>query len=334
MSVPGEAEGGWRLAVVGIMPLYNKRATVLEAIASALAQTRTLEELVIVDDGSTDGSGDLVAERFAGDLRIRLMRQANAGVSAARNAAIRASAAPLVAFLDADDRWMPRHIEAQAGLMERRPDVMLTFSAAYCHNEATGETRVEGEQIDKAIYVRKTFFQEKLLPASDSVIVRRDALGAVGLFDESLWMGEDTDLWLRIMLRFDWEHVPEPLVWIRRGRPETFEGMERGFEGNERYFRKHRRTFGRGAGGALVWRPAYGAILRLNAIEYFRFHRGWKAMGKLVKAVWIWPFFNPSWVLKAALEYALGPRLYNGAVRIVRACVGCRKRPDASQAES
>ncbi len=93
--------------VAGIMPLYSKRETVGEAIESMLAQTRPPDEIVIVDDGSTDGSDNLVEQRYGKHQVIRLIRQENRGVSAARNAAIRATASPLLAFLDANDKWLP-----------------------------------------------------------------------------------------------------------------------------------------------------------------------------------------------------------------------------------
>jgi glycosyltransferase involved in cell wall biosynthesis len=318
-----EAAGtGPRLAVAAIMPLYNKRATVIEAIESALAQTRPLDEFVIVDDGSTDGSGDLVAERYAGDGRVRLVRQANGGASAARNAGIRATTSPLVTFLDADDRWLPERVAREAALMEARPDCMLVWPAAYLYNEKNGTSLVEGDAIDKTTYVRKTFFPEKLLPACSGVMVRRAALDVVGGFDESLWSGEDTDLWLRIMLRFGFEHIPEPLVWMRRGREETAARQKRGFEGQNLYFAKHRHTFGCGLSGRVIWRSAFGAALRGQAIWYFRHGRPGKAAIKLVRAVAVWPFFNPSWVVKAALECLLGPRAYGWGAAAARRVAG------------
>ena len=328
MSRPASA--GTKLTVAGIMPLYNKLETVIEAIDSMMNQTRPLDEILVVDDGSTDGSGDLVAQRYVGESRLRLLRQPNRGVSAARNTAIRATRCDLVAFLDADDRWLPKRIEMQAALMEQQPDCMLILSAAIYCNETLNITRVEGDRIDKRTYLYKTFFPERALPACSGVMVRREALDEVGLFDESLWMGEDTDLWLRIMIRFGFEHIPEPLVWMRRGRPETLKGMERAFVGNDRYFAKHRYTFGRGPRGQAVWRAGYGSVLRGHAIWYFRHGLGRQAISKLMRAICTWPLFNPVWVVKYGLEFILGAQRYAGAVALVQRMTGRGRREQPS----
>lgn len=316
------ASGVGDVTIAAIIPLYNKRRTVLEAIESVIAQTRPVDEIVIVDDASTDGSFEEVAQRYGGDRRFRLLRHRhNLGVSAARNNAIRSTRCELLAFLDADDRWLPERIEKHAAVMGAKPSCMLAWSAHIIHNEATNVTRVEGERIDKDTYLCSTFFREKLLPASGGVTVRRKALDVVGMFDESLWMGEDTDLWLRIMLRFGFEHIPQPLVWMRRGRQVSIPSMERGFVGNDRYFAKHRYTFGRGLRGQVIWRRAYSSVLRRHASWYFRNGMGLKAMISILKSVAVWPLFDSTITFKYALEYALGTATYTRAVALMRQLV-------------
>jgi glycosyltransferase involved in cell wall biosynthesis len=306
-----------RLAVAGIVPLYNKRGTVLEAVESMLAQARLPDEIVIVDDGSTDGSADLVEQRYGRHPLVRLVRQTNRGVSAARNAAIAATTSPLLAFLDADDRWLPQKLEKQAALMEAKADCAIVFAAAVLCDEKRGSTWVEGARIVRETYLAE-FFREEHLPVCSGVMVRRAALDEVGTFDESLRMGEDHDLWLRIMLRFPFEHLAEPAVWYRCCRPQTLESVENDFRGNDVYFAKHRFTFGRGVRGRVVWRTAYASVLRRQATWYFRNGHGRKALAKLLKAVWTWPFFNPSALAKCGLEYLLGPRAYGAAVSMLR----------------
>lgn len=319
MSVP-EAAG--RLTVAAVMPLYNKRRTVVEAVESVLAQTRVPEEIVIVDDGSSDGSREVVRQRFADEPRVRLIcHETNRGVSAARNTAIRATTAPLIAFLDGDDRWLPTKIERQAALMEERPEAMLVWVAAILCDESTGESVVEGDCVDRAKFVRGAFFNEDLLPACSGTMVRRAALEAVGLFDESLWCGEDTDLWLRIMLRFGFEHIGEPLVWMRRGRQDSLVKMKRMFEGSDRYFAKHRTTFGRGPVGQCIWRRAYGGILRKQAFWCFRHNAGPTGFAKLAKALAVWPLFDPRWTLRTLLDYVLGRSLYGCCIGAFRAAL-------------
>jgi glycosyltransferase involved in cell wall biosynthesis len=307
--------------VTAIVPLYNKRETVAEAIDSALAQTRLPDEIVIVDDGSTDGSGDLVQDRYGHNSRIRLIRQANQGVSAARNAAIRASRSPLLAFLDADDRWLPQKLERQLAILQRQPECMLVFAAAELCQERSGVTWLEGHDVRRESYLQD-FFRERHLPVCSGVVVRRAALDDVGVFDESLRMGEDHDLWLRVMLRFDFAHCLEPVVWYRCCRSQTLASVERDFRGNDAYFAKHRHTFGRGIRGHATWRAAYSCVLRRHAQWYFQHGEGRKALHKSLRASLLWPFHNPLPLAKSGAEYFLGRRAYRGVVQALRRLSG------------
>ncbi len=329
---PGSTVPVGKLDVAAIMPLHNKRDYVVEAVESVLQQTRPPDEFVIVDDGSTDGSGDLVAERYGNDPRIRLIRQPNRGPGAARNAGIEATRSPLLAFLDADDKWLPEKLQRQAAFMEEDPSCMMSFSSSIQYNERTGETSYKPldllEGIAKDRFIRKEFFQERIyVGTSSAVMIRREALNEVGLFDESLWKAQDTDLWLRIMLRLGFEYLPEHLTWGRRGFPRSNATVEHGFRGNDRYFAKHRYTFGRGLRGQAIWRAGYASVLRGHANWYFRQRMGRKAMARLLKAVWLWPFFNPTWVVKSSLEYMLGSRVYDGVVSTARRLIGRPRRP-------
>lgn len=319
------------LNIAAIMPLFNKRQYVVEAVESMLQQTRPADEIVIVDDGSTDGSGDLVAGRYGHDPRIQLIRQPNQGVSAARNVAIDVTRSPLLAFLDADDKWLPEKLEKQVAFMEQNPSCMMSFTDSIGYNERTGETWYHSldllENIKKDRFIRKKFFPQLIYVGTCSaVMIRREALDKVGLFDESLWMGEDTDLWLRIMLRFQFEYIPEYLTWGRRGYPRSIKTMEHGFKGNDRYFAKHRYTFGRGIRGQAIWRAGYASVLRGHANWYFRQRMGRKAMAYLMRAVRLWPFFDPTWVVKSALEFLLGSDAYNRVVKAARKLTGNPRR--------
>jgi glycosyltransferase involved in cell wall biosynthesis len=108
-----------------IIPAYNVAQFLREAVDSALAQTRRDIEAIVVDDGSTDGSADML--RDLDDPRLRVIRQDNAGSAAARNAGLRLASGNLVAFLDADDRWAPQNLERQAAFLESHPEVDMTF---------------------------------------------------------------------------------------------------------------------------------------------------------------------------------------------------------------
>jgi glycosyltransferase involved in cell wall biosynthesis len=306
-----------RLAVSAIVPLYNKRDTVVEAVESILAQTRPPDEIIIVDDGSTDGSGELILERYGSNPLVRLIRQPNRGVSAARNAAIAASTSPLLAFLDADDKWLPRRVEIQAALMENNDGCMIVLPSAVLSDAKSGATWIEGDKIDKRNYLR-SFFRHDCLIVTSGVMLRNSAVEQVGPFDESLYMGEDADLWLRVIKRFGFEHLPQPVVWYRCCRSDALESVERDFRGVDRFYAKHRHCFGRGLKGRIIWREAYAAVLRRQAVWHLRHRHGKYALKKLLKASCLWPFFNPCPIAKSGLEYALGPKVYRAAVALAR----------------
>lgn len=110
-----------------VLPTFNRVRFLGDAISSALAQSYADLELLVVDDGSTDGTAELV-QKFAHDKRVRYFHQENAGVSAARNLAIRAATGDFIAFLDSDDVWLPHKLALQIGLLNRRPDVGMVWT--------------------------------------------------------------------------------------------------------------------------------------------------------------------------------------------------------------
>ncbi len=311
-----------RLTLAAVIPVYNQRETVCAAIDSVLAQTRPADEIIVVDDGSTDGSGDLVARQY-GD-RVRLIRQENRGAGGAFNTGIRAGSTDLISLLGADDGWMPDRLEKQVAFMEAHPDCMLSFTAAELRDEINDRVLLENTEIDKERYVTRYFFRDENLPAGNGVMVRREVFEELGYFDESLRRCQDTDMWLRIMIRYGFEHIPEPLVWVHRGQHRTMTDHSKGFRYHEVYYAKHRYTFGRGWRGQAIWRAGYGAALRFHAIWYFRQKKGGLAMRELMKAVLVWPFFNPTWVVRAASEYLLGTAAYDHVVSRVKRFPGLR----------
>lgn len=186
-----------------IIPVWNKADTLPRAIDSVLAQTAGDAEIVVVDDGSTDGI-DAVLSAYPG---LTVLRQANAGVSAARNAGIARSSGEFLCFLDADDEWRPDHLAALLALMEKYP------GAEYF---VTGHTEIgpDGALRHSAAALRshpEEFLCSDLLGLlnrtsysvihTNSVCIRRDALSRYGLrFEPGVPIGEDTDLWYRLAL--------------------------------------------------------------------------------------------------------------------------------------
>ena len=187
-----------------VIPLYNKAATILTAVASVRAQTFTDWELVVVDDGSTDKGAGLV--EALNDPRIRCVRQANGGVAAARNAGLRAARGEWVALLDADDHWRPTHLARLHQLRERFPGVVLCGGACSyigaggrIYDPALSAQRLSAPD---GLSVIDDYFQEAHdhhLPFnSSSVMLRRDVALAVGGFMQGVTAGEDLLMWARM----------------------------------------------------------------------------------------------------------------------------------------
>ena len=195
-----------------VMPAYNARRTIAESIESVRAQTYGRWELIVVDDGSSDATGAFVRERFD-DPRITVAEQANAGVAAARNTGIAKAKGDLVAFLDSDDLWLPRKLEAQVAVFLRDPALGLCWTARKVlrdrpEDAVTVEEEIPPGEIDAAL-LRGNFI------ALVTVMVRREALETAGLFDTGLFGTEDWDLWIRIGRRYATAYLAQPLALYR-----------------------------------------------------------------------------------------------------------------------
>jgi glycosyltransferase involved in cell wall biosynthesis len=194
-----------------VVPLYNKARHIKRAVDSVLAQTYQDFELIIVDDGSTDGSGDVVRE-FT-DPRIRLVVQDNAGVSAARNRGIREAKCDLVAFLDADDEWLPFFLDTVVGLRARYPEAGICATAYRCLKAANSwrPAFIDCPDSPQGGLVRD-YFHSAMGPQpvhSSAVMIPKHVLMEVGLFSEDLVKGEDLHMWGRIALRYAVAWSPE-----------------------------------------------------------------------------------------------------------------------------
>jgi len=187
-----------------IIPLYNKAPSIQRALDSVLAQTERDFEVVVVDDGSTDGSG-AIAKSYM-DPRIRCVRQENSGVSAARNSGIEAARADLVAFLDADDEYKPGFLETILRLRGRFPHAGA-YSTAYEIKEPGARPRLPSfAHIPPAPWegIIPNYFRTLLFcsPAwSSATAVPKSVFQEVGAFPVGVIEGEDLDLWIRIALK-------------------------------------------------------------------------------------------------------------------------------------
>jgi len=198
-----------------VIPAYNSAKYVCQAVESVLAQIYQDYEVIVVDDGSTD---DTRQRLMAYEGRIRYICQDNAERSAARNNGIRQSTGEYIAFLDADDLWLPRKLQAQVAFLERNPDVGLVYSYARVI-DADGKNKpfLKGDFPEQGVSTAHVFHHLMLgnfIPCP-TVVVRRACLDVVGLFDESFCYVEDWELWLRVALRYPVGFISEPLACHR-----------------------------------------------------------------------------------------------------------------------
>ena len=192
-----------------IIPVYNGAAFIGRAVASILKQTERDLELIVVDDGSTDGTRDVVAG--VSDPRLTLIAQANAGPSAARNVGLAASTGPWVGFLDADDWWLPEKLAAHLRRGEEQPELGLIHSSVIVFDEEEKFVDVLMAWADGSV-LEPLLFGNIIVGGGSSVTVRRDVLDQVGWFDPDVKFGEDWELWLRIAARFPFAAIREPLT--------------------------------------------------------------------------------------------------------------------------
>lgn len=197
-----------------ITAAYNHVRFVRQSVESAQAQTYRDFEHIVVDDGSTDGTAEILQEY---GNRIKYIRQENRGTHASFNVAIRASSGEYIAILDSDDAWLPNKLERQMKAFEEFPDAGVVYSLAYTIDE-NGNIRNNGETYGKPFQDSQHAYRELVrinyVPVL-TALVRRDRMYEVGLFDETLKAISDWDLWLRISACAPIFCVPEPLALYR-----------------------------------------------------------------------------------------------------------------------
>lgn len=225
----------WRInatrVISVIIPAYNVVDFVREAVDSALAQTFRDIEVIVVDDGSTDGSAD--ALRDLDDPRLRVVREGHAGSAAARNAGLRLASGELVAFLDGDDRWAPRNLEIQSAYLASHPEVDMTFGHSLVVDEEGRSMGFKSSSCAGPVSLSQLLCTNEIGNGS-CLLLRRESLDRAGWFDTTLAACVDIDVWLRVAsLRPDnVVAIPEVLTFYRR-RPGQISGdwrrMESGY---------------------------------------------------------------------------------------------------------
>ncbi len=213
------------MTVTVIIPTYNRRKMVQEAIHSVLQQKYRDFELIVIDDGSTDGTGEAIRDLPG----VRYLFQSNQGVSAARNRGVREGRGELVAFLDSDDLWLPQKLEVQVAFMRAHPEVQICQTdEIWLRNGVRVNPRNKHRKPSGDIFARSL---ELCLVSPSAVMMRREFFARMGGFDEALPPCEDYDLWLRVAAEEPVLLIQKPLITKRGGHPDQlshcFWGMDR-----------------------------------------------------------------------------------------------------------
>jgi len=199
-----------------VIPTYNRIQTLSTAIDSVLSQTYTNIEIIVVDDGSNDGTGQMI--KYLYGPRVRYIRQANQGVSAARNIGIKSARGEYVAFLDSDDWWLENKIEKQMKAIHHTDGPFLV-----CH---TNEIWLKnGKKVNQCKHHQKFggWIFTKCLPlcliSPSSVVIHQSIFQQIGYFNETMPVCEDYDLWLKLTDRYPIFFIDENLI-VKRGGHE------------------------------------------------------------------------------------------------------------------
>ena len=233
-----------------IIPAYNADQFIAQAIQSVVDQTYWPYEIIVVDDGSTDKTREIL--KGLGD-KIRCLYQENYGPSSARNAGIKIARGTYICFLDADDLWTPEKLEAQVEFLERHPDIALVFSDHQdfkveifgAHSYLAEKMERFGEAFVTEIPIQKAFLkliQENFI-STPTVMVRKWCLEKTGLFDEGIRSVEDRDLWLRIAAYFQLGCLPRIFCKRRVHQSNISKQSELTLQGRITVLEKNRRTF-------------------------------------------------------------------------------------------
>ena len=211
-----------------VIPAFNASPYLREALESVMAQTYQDFEIILIDDGSTDDTAEIAA-----DYRplLRYFHQENAGPAKARNRGIAEAKGKFVAFLDADDVWLPEKLEKQVRRFRAEPDLGLVttghqaFEVGRIHPPEKDKRKLlfEGGNVAKAIFVHSNV-------ATPSVMVPRAVLDEIGGFEEEIHIGEDDNLWIRIAASYPVALVDEVLVRCRLRHDSLTRDGERFFE--------------------------------------------------------------------------------------------------------
>jgi glycosyltransferase involved in cell wall biosynthesis len=223
-----------------IIPTYNYAHFLATAIESVLNQTYTDFELIVVDDGSTDNTKQVVAA-FQSNHQVQYVFQSNQGDAAARNTGIRQSSGKYLAFLDSDDAWTPDKLQIQTTVLEQYRHYSIVYSAVIYQifqQKQLVSSRIvhKSRRYEQSLY-EDLLYQNTIIGSHSGVVVRREAFEKLGLFDEAFHIC-DLDLWRRFSEFYNFYYVPQALVYIRKHDTNLSRNRELIADNYARYIQK------------------------------------------------------------------------------------------------
>ncbi len=269
-----------------VIPTYNYADFITEAIESVLAQTFPIFEIIVVDDGSSDNTEEVIKQ--FGD-KVRYIKQTNSGVCAARNNGVKNAGGDFIAFLDADDAWLPEKIERQIAKFDEDDQVGLVHCRMREFDSETGETvrlHLEGEEgwvADELLLFEKPV----VIGCGGSIVVSRQAFETVGGFDTNLKVGEDWDFCYRVARKFKVGFIREILVAYRNHGSNSHLNVkemersvkifqEKAFDTNDKKILRLRRK-------------SYGNFYKILAGSYFTAGSYQSFIKYSLKSLWLMP---------------------------------------------
>ena len=208
-----------------IIPTFDRQHFLGRAIDSVLSQTRPAHEVIVIDDGSTDGTAPWLKKEYP---TVKLIEQTNQGVSAARNAGIQQAQSEWIALLDSDDEWFPEKLERQVKELQKYPEILFCHTDEIWIRKGVRVNPMKKHQKFGGMIFRKCLDICRISPSS--ALFSRTLLDDVGWFDETLPICEDYDLWLRITAKFPVLFINDPLIIKYGGHIDQLSRLVDGIE--------------------------------------------------------------------------------------------------------
>jgi glycosyltransferase involved in cell wall biosynthesis len=195
-----------------VIPVYNGEKTIKETVDSVINQNFLDFELIIINDGSTDKTLEIIS--MIKDERLKVFSYPNAGLAASRNRGISLATGEYISFIDADDLWIPDKLESQLKVLQENPEAAVAYSWTDCIDES-GKFLGKGSYLSFSGDVRANLLLSNFIDSGSNVLIRTEVLRKVGYFDESRKSCEDWDMWLRLAADYSFVAVSKPQVLYR-----------------------------------------------------------------------------------------------------------------------